>query len=285
MATNNSVQDTLAVRELMTRSNLVTVTEQDALDLALELMTASSVRHLPVLADRKVVGVLTEGNARRRAAQATRRDLRVQDAMARPAQIVRADDPAGMAARSMARDELGCLPVVDGDGDDLVGIITRSDLLHLVEDSGGTLAAPGTRPVHKVMATEIATIPGDAALVAAAERMQRLEVEHLPVVDRDYRIVGMLAAADIRDAFARCREMLEDERRRPRIRELRVWTAMSTPVITVRRETPVEDALCHIVGRRIGALPVVDEDETLLGLVLDVDLLEPVIGSRRTTAQ
>jgi CBS-domain-containing membrane protein len=63
---------------------------------------------------------------------------------------------------------------------------------------------------------------------------------------------------------------------RDRLRGLRVWSAMSTPVRIVEADTPISDAIQDFVDHRIGALPVVDADSHLVGILSYIDVLSAV---------
>ena len=50
-------------------------------------------------------------------------------------------------------------------------------------------------------------------------------------------------------------------------------TIMSAPVVTIRPETPVRDAVRLLLDRHISGLPVVDAEGRLIGIVTEADLL------------
>lgn len=128
------------VGELMTR-NLVTLTETQNLALAEELLRLHRIRHLPVVRQGKLVGLITHRDllraAARRGADPVKEPLWAADVMVRDVRTVRADTPTREAVRLMLDNKYGCLPVVGADGT-LVGIITEADMLrfaqHLIED-------------------------------------------------------------------------------------------------------------------------------------------------------
>ena len=132
------------VREAMT-ARPVTVTPAQTIAEAQTLMRHGRFRHLPVVADGALAGVVTE------------RDLRVADpaawapelgnrpvraVMTRDVITVAPADPVEHAARLMLENKVGCLPVVEGDA--LVGIITESDIFRAFVQVLGVLE-PGTR--------------------------------------------------------------------------------------------------------------------------------------------
>lgn len=264
----------MKVRELMTSSGVLSAREDDDLALAAQMMVWGGVRHLPVVRGGVVVGVLSERDVLARRAQEGREAerLQVRDVMRQPALVARPDEDVREAAARMVGHRVGCLPVVE-DGR-LLGIVTRSDLLAHLEGAARSrpLAAPQLR-IADVMHRDVATVHGDDDLVDAAARMVHHNVRHLPVVDGEGRVIGMLTDRDVRTAVGDPRRAIDDDTLRVRVRALKVWAAMTTPVVSVLPETPLGEAIGHFVDRRVGALPVVDEEEHLLGIVSYVDVL------------
>lgn len=54
---------------------------------------------------------------------------------------------------------------------------------------------------------------------------------------------------------------------------MRAKDIMSAPVVTVRPETRVKDVAALLIEREIGAVPVVNDDEELVGIVSEADLV------------
>ncbi|MGF1455906.1 MAG: cyclic nucleotide-binding/CBS domain-containing protein [Alphaproteobacteria bacterium] len=97
------------------------------------------------------------------------------------------------ASRQMTEAGIGCLPVVDAAGH-LVGIVTERDLLNKVISLG---KKPGETTVSDVMTAEPKTVTHDTDVSEAAELMGDGNFRHLPVVDADDKVVGMISIRDI----------------------------------------------------------------------------------------
>lgn len=135
----NPLLDVL-IRDLMTAE--VTVIDQGAkLDMALDLMREQNIRRLPVTGRLgKVVGILTIDEARTAmppgvshfdaGAEAERLIPEVRSVMNAQLHTVTPDQTAARAAQLMLQFKVGALPVVDGD--ELVGIITESDIFRFL---------------------------------------------------------------------------------------------------------------------------------------------------------
>lgn len=91
----------------------------------------------------------------------------------------------------MAELDCGVLPV--GDQDRLVGMITDRDIaIRAVAEGKG----PDT-PVRDIMSKDIKYCYDDEDLEHVAENMGELQVRRLPVVNRDKRLVGIVALGDV----------------------------------------------------------------------------------------
>ncbi len=118
------------VKDVMRSKEVATVRPEDSVALAAQVMLWSGVRHLPVMRDHEVVGIISERDVFRRGTEVGARAARAENvgrAMTTPAITIDADKPLVAAAWLMSARKLGCLPVVEGT--DLVGIITTTDLV------------------------------------------------------------------------------------------------------------------------------------------------------------
>ena len=130
----------IQVREIMS-TDLVTLTEDETLAHAQGCMARGRIRHLPVVRDGKLVGLLTHRDLLAASfsifAEVDRGEQRrifgtvpVVEAMHRDVVTVAPDLPVREAARILIENKYGCLPVV-GPAGELVGIVTEADFLHL----------------------------------------------------------------------------------------------------------------------------------------------------------
>ena len=118
-------------------------------------------------------------------------DTTVKDVMTPGPKSIARDALIVEAARLLASEDVGSLPVVDGDA--LVGMVTDRDIvLHVVAKD----LDPNKVPVSDVCSETPVTAEPDEALDDALQRMAREQVRRLPVVSEG-RLVGILAQADI----------------------------------------------------------------------------------------
>jgi acetoin utilization protein AcuB len=123
----------LLVKDSMTRE-VVAVPPHSTAGDALALCRERRIRHLPVLEDGRLVGIVSDRDLRSATpalgdparAEALRKIL-IHEVMARKVATAHPDDPIEEAANAMRERKIGCLPVVEGEA--LVGIVTSSDVM------------------------------------------------------------------------------------------------------------------------------------------------------------
>jgi CBS domain-containing protein len=276
---------TAKIKDVMTTRALLWAGPDDYVGLAVQMMLWTEIHHLPIVEGRaappgartgKVVGVLSESDVLRRQSQLGARaasDARIGDAMSTPATTTSADVPLVTALSLMLTRRIGCLPVVDELG--LAGIVTKTDLLRYQLDAA--MAAPaGTLPppVRAIMTPDPAVAAPDTELFDAASLMTARRIRHLPVVDQQRRVLGMVSDRDIRAAIGDPRRFLEDEAARGRLGRTRVEVIMSRSSVKVVEDAPATVVVDHLIHERMGALPVVDAAGRLVGIVSYVDALQ-----------
>lgn len=138
----------MKIRAIM-RQPVRTVRPDDHLSTAIQLMLWSGSRHLPVVEEERLVGMLSERDVLRYRAEypAEAAGVAVRQAMSAPVHVVTAEDSVGVAAGRMVELAIGCLPVVDGDR--LQGIVTARDLLRSVEAATAPTPRPRRRPAKR----------------------------------------------------------------------------------------------------------------------------------------
>ncbi len=124
----------ISVADFMTK-DLVTVREADDLALAESLLRLGGIRHLPVVRDHKLVGILTQRDILRSGTSGRQlaRELPVADVMTKTPTSIPPAMGLAHAARIMLERKYGCLPVCEPDGT-LVGIVTEADFVRFAAD-------------------------------------------------------------------------------------------------------------------------------------------------------
>ena len=117
---------------------------------------------------------------------------KVREVMTDRPRCVTPETPISEAARLMKSDDVGSLPILEGER--LAGIVTDRDIvLQAVAEEKD----PRGMPVREVASRELVTIGPEEDLSEALRLMASHQVRRIPVVDEDSRLVGIVAQADI----------------------------------------------------------------------------------------
>jgi CBS domain-containing protein len=281
----------------------------------LKLLLDKGIKAVPVVQNRKVVGMVTGGDLLQRAGM----DLRVSLHEALPEDMrgeqVRKLDMAGKTARDvmsgpvvtitirakvpeaaalMASRKLKRLPVVD-DAGELVGIVSRIDILKTIATA--TAVSDTLHPqlpqglgliAEDVMQRDIPTILPDAPLEEALNKLVATPLRRVVVVDRENHVVGIILDGELIRRFSqrekpgllRALADLLTSGAKDHAFGVTVSEAMRTEVFTVRENTPLTSVLQRMVDTGGKRMVVVDEAGRLRGMV-DRDTVLRVIGGEQ----
>ena len=117
--------------------------------------------------------------------------MQIKDIMTQSVVSIAPNESVEVAARTMARHNIGALPVCNGGK--LCGMLTDRDIVTRC------LAAnrlPGETQVRQVMTEQVTAVQPDMQTGVAAHLMGRLQVRRLPVVDNG-RLCGMVSLGDM----------------------------------------------------------------------------------------
>ena len=127
--------------------------------------------------------------------------------------------------------------------------------------------------VQDAMHPRAVTVGAHEPLSAAVVAMQELGVKRLPVVQAG-RVVGIVTDGEIRRALPTLADGLSPWEFTNHVGRVRVRDVMRAPVHTVTPQTPLRAALRTLLDRRVGGLPVVQEDTgALMGMLTLTDVL------------
>ena len=120
----------MTVDELMTRK-LVTLPEDADLNRIDDLLKLHHIRHLPIVRDGKLVGLVTHRDLlRAQARKSAGHSVTAAEAMTREVETLAPDTSVRHAIHRLLDGKFGCMPVVDAQGT-LLGIVTETDLARL----------------------------------------------------------------------------------------------------------------------------------------------------------
>jgi CBS domain-containing membrane protein len=134
--------------------------------------------------------------------------------------------------------------------------------------------------VRDVMTPDVTTLQRNDKLTLAEDVMQLGRIRHLPVLEDDGELVGIVSQRDLfRGALSQALGYGAHAQRKL-LDTLVVKDVMSTEVITTTPETPLVEAARVLTERKIGCLPVI-EGGRLVGIITEGDFVALVAREGR----
>lgn len=243
---------------LMSRRPIV-VARNERVAVAAEHMRTCRIRHLPVMEDQRLVGVLALGDV-----LAADESDSIADVMSAVVRTATPGTTLTAACTEMLAHRISCLPVVEGDA--LVGIFTATDALNVAVSmlkSDEQTIRGGPTVAQLMTARPIVTAEATTPLAEAWQRMKDAHVRHLPIVSGG-AVIGMLSDRDVL-AHAWASDGVATKL-------LLVADAMNPRLWVMRDERPVLEAATTLLRRRAGAIAVMRRDR-LRGIITVADFM------------
>lgn len=118
--------------------------------------------------------------------------MKLREIMTKTVVRINPEESVAVAARTLARYNIGALPVCDGDGR-ICGVVTDRDLVTRCIAAG---RQPSMTPVREVMTTNVISVRPDMDAGLAAQMMGRQQIRRLPVVENG-KLCGMVSLGDL----------------------------------------------------------------------------------------
>ncbi len=121
--------------------------------------------------------------------------------------------------------------------------------------------------VAELMSTKVETLVETATIQQAMSLMSKLHIRHIPIVDNDGNLTGLVSHRDLLAASGpRLSEI--DNAELPALADI-----MTRNVETVVESTDLRAAARILVSRKYGCLPVTDKHNNLVGIITDSDFI------------
>lgn len=145
--------------------------------------------------------------------------------------------------------------------------------------------------VHEVMSQKTVTVSPKTKLAELWEIIFKKNVRGVPVVDAKNRLMGIVAEEDLlKRLYPNYEEYIEDfvsaadfEEMEERLSDLIGLTAedlMSKKVIFTRKNTPILRALSRMILRSVHQLPVISENNEVIGVISKSDIFDILFAKR-----
>ncbi len=120
------------------------------------------------------------------------------------------------------------------------------------------------------------TIRPDTPVTEAQAMMKREKIHHLPVLDKDEKLVGIVSEKDLLYASPSPASTLSVYEMTSLLAKLKVEKVMSKNVITATEDVPLEEAARIMADKGIGGLPIM-RGSSLVGVITESDLFRVFI--------
>jgi CBS domain-containing protein len=144
--------------------------------------------------------------------------------------------------------------------------------------------------VRDVMTKGVISISKYEPVMKVADILNEKNISGLPVVDKDYRVIGIITQADILSMIGVSREhtfkdllkhMLGETLPERRMGD-HVGDIMTSPALTIKPDANIAAAVRIMDEKRIRRLTVADEKGMLIGIITRADILKAVINKIRS---
>ena len=128
--------------------------------------------------------------------------------------------------------------------------------------------------IEAIMSTDLITVPVTGTLAEARTLMHNHRIHHLPVVDDNANLVGLMTLTNV---LAATDSVLRDAQNRIHAAEILVKDIMVTDIATIDEHASLRQAALFIEKHQIGCLPIVTEGK-LRGIITDTDFVGVAIN-------
>ena len=142
--------------------------------------------------------------------------------------------------------------------------------------------------VKDLMTKDVLTVRPSMPLKEAAAMLAEHRISGLPVIDDERRVLGVLSEGDIlyKETGAKDKPGLIDRLLSVppvgldlKLAAKTVGEAMSAPALTVGPRRPVTEAASLMIDEGVNRLPVIDDEERLIGIITRADLVRAFVRS------
>ncbi len=232
------------------------------------VLRSRGLRVLPVVDERKrLIGVVSRSDLM--AITSSISPIRVKGIMSSPSVVATAEMEALHVAREMFRLDQWYSPVVRSSQDyAYLGVLGLEDLMRVLLKKE---FAKLSKPLSEIMSTELVTCSPDDEVDNVWRLMQNHSLAGLPVVKRG-RLVGILTQKDLLDSGAFF-PTFESKKGRFKASS-NIVSVMRTPAVALKPTSTVREAAELMLEKNIGRIPIVDEEERLVGIVDREDVVK-----------
>lgn len=260
-----------------------TITPQTRLEDARKIINGEHIRHLPVVDNGKLVGVITRRGLLRIDLSALdqdvlHREINMKDEtiagfMTRNPITTIPEAMLAKTARVMMENKITCLPVVNAKKE-TVGIVTSSDIFRAIVSELN--ASHENLTAADYMTSRVVTIDPETSLMEVQRVMGVERIRTLPVMKED-TLVGLITRTDVLSVDPSRLVGYLNQEAALKILNRKVDEFMTRELITVRPDTSIVECARMLLEYKIHCLPVLSAEDKLVGIITETDLFRMVV--------
>lgn len=136
---------------------------------------------------------------------------------------------------------------------------------------------PAEQEIRYFMRAPAVTINLAAPLSDALALMREHDVRRLPVIVDTGELRGVITQGDIRGADVMRVAGLEPMDIAHALQSVKVYEVMTEEPLAITADTGLREAAMLMIENKIGGLPVVDEENSVIGIITESDLFEALV--------
>jgi CBS domain-containing protein len=299
------------VKDAMTKA-VTSIKPATSLSQVVELLNEKGLKSIPVMEHGKIVGIITGGDLLTRAGMGLRLSLQrtlpphvfsehirqlaaegktAKDIMTSPVITIDEEEHVTKAAALMAEKNIKRIPVLNKKGD-LVGVISRLDILALVTTGGASselfpaITGKSARTAGDIMFRDVPTVNPDTSLNEVINKIMSTPLRRVVVIDEKRHVLGIIVDRDLLKAAPHgktggLRNILSNvSHTQADILNLtgQASEVMSRDVFSVQPNTSLAEVIQIMIDKRVKRIIVADEDKRLVGMVSRESVLRVLAG-------
>lgn len=253
----------MKVKDIMSRP--LVIDKSGRISEALDLMDKHHVRRLIVRHAGRVTGIITlrkicESLGSRRKYNHPPSLFHVADAISNSYAVLSPEDDIARAIEALK--DVDSVVVVDGG---ILGSVSTADVIRHVTPGGN---------VGSIMKMP-AIAPPDARVSSIRKMMMEKGISRVPIMD-GATLVGIVSESDVAAAMRGVKHRSPQNHQDNNVERMLALDIMRTGVITAKPDLPIKEAARLMIEHGIGALPVLNEERHLVGIVTRRDIVRAI---------
>jgi CBS domain-containing protein len=257
----------MKIKEIMT-NDIIYVDKDVDLKYVLKLMKKHNITKIPVVEDKKLIGVITDniiavklGSIRSKGVPPSR--FHASSVIDKNIEILSPENSVESILKTVGEPGPTMLNVVEEEK--LIGVITKADLLPLVKSK---------KKIKEIMNKNIHSVSPDDRVIHARRRMIDENIARLPVMNNGV-LLGIISDNEIAFALSELKKSFPIGKQKHKLEELLVNDTMKTPAIWTDSNITIEEAASIMIENNVGSL-IIKENNKVVGIVTRTDLLKTI---------